>query len=151
MLAKESRNIFLNYVEQSVVSRRDRSRGNLDVIEFAHIVTGNPMSFGEDRKHKNYDCSVRSNLVGPVALPEREALWTITYKEKKDLYGTAGIIAVGGKDGDNEDGADGANRSRQPPRNNQTQEPASYGALTTAFYDDLIDWFKVRAANGVCA
>ena len=56
--------------------------------------------------------------MGPVALPEREALWDISFQDKKALHGSAGIIAVGGKDGDDHGPTESGNKSRQPPRNN---------------------------------
>ena len=137
-MAKEVRKVFIMHSEASVQMRRDKSRGMLDVMEFGYIVSASPLVF-EERKHKHFECSVRSNCVGPVALPEREALWQATYLQKKKIYGTAGIIAVGGKDGDDCGDTEAA---RQKPRNNDTVEPVAFHSESVEYYEDVIDWFR---------
>ena len=139
-LQKEKKTVYVQYSEKSVTDRRECNRGALDVMEFAYVFTSQPIMF-EERKHKVYDCSVRSNLVGPVGRPDVDGLWQLTYGEKKKLYGDAGIVAVGGKDTASALD-DGESPSHQKPRNNSTQEPVAWAAESVEYYTDLIDWFK---------
>ncbi len=107
-------------------------------MEFGFLVTAQPIAH-EERPHKHFPSSVRSNCIGPVSLPDREALWQATYLQKKKIYGSSGIIAVGGKDGDDHGETEA---SRQRPRNNDTVEPVAFGAESVEYYEDVIDWFR---------
>ncbi len=152
LLPREKRTIYMNYLEQSIADRRERSRGNLDVMEFTHFVTSKVLCL-EDRKHLHYTGSLRSNCLGPVALPDYDALWMLPFGHKKSLYGVAGRVPVGGpgdraSEPSNLEDIDEEIESwttRAPNRTNATLEPVCYGAETVEFYEDLIDWHRAKA------
>ena len=133
-------------LKESIAERKQRDRGNLDVMEYMWQITSGGLTL-EDRKRKFYAQNVRSNKIGPIVLPTLDALWALTYGQKKALYGTSGRIAVGGptdKDA-KKTGSEDEDDEKTQPRTNNMMEPVAFMDMTVGFYEDLFDAYKAKA------
>ena len=133
-------------LKESIAERRQRDRGNLDVMEFMWQISSGNLTL-EDRKRKFYSQSVRSNKIGPIVLPSLDALWHLTYGQKKALYGTSGRIAVGGpsdKDAVKGAGSGDEEDEKAQPRTNSMREPVAFMDMSVDFYEDMYDAYKAK-------
>ena len=146
LMPKEKRCIYLEYAEKSIAERKERDKGNIDVMEYMWQVTAG-MFCQKDGKRKHFPQSVRSNKIGPIALPDLASLWSLTFAQQKLLYGPLGRIAAGGpadKD-DFDELEDEKNNNPANHRTNVTVEPVAYMDMSAHFYEDLYDAYHAKA------
>jgi hypothetical protein len=141
LLPKEKRCIYLEYSEESIAERKERDKGNIDVMEYMWQVSGGILSH-DDRKRKHYPQSIRSNKVGPIVLPDLDTLWSLNFGQKKALYGTGGRIAVGGPADKEEEEIDA--KHKVVHRINTTVEPVAFMDMSVEFYEDMYDAYHAK-------
>ena len=98
-----------------------------------------------------------SDSIGPVVLSQMndEDTWTLTWAQKKMLYGTRGLIAVGGRGDVVDDGPDEADDVDDPSaasasagpirRTDDSREIAFYHALPPTFWDEIVHNYQLGA------
>ena len=96
-----------------------------------------------------------SDSIGPVVLSQTndEETWMLTWAQKKMLYGTRGLIAVGGRgdivdDGPEDDDApadEAASTVAATRRTDDTQEMAFYHALPSSFWEEVVYDYQLGA------
>ena len=104
----------------------------------------------------HYSGTNASDSIGPVVLGQvsDEETWTLTWAQKKLLYGTRGLIAVGVRgdvvddgpdDQEDADDAGAASAAAQVRRTDDTREMAFYHALPSAFWDEVVHDYQLGA------
>ena len=104
----------------------------------------------------HYKGSSASDSIGPVALHqmEDEEAWTLTWAQKKQLYGKLGLMAVGGRGDVVDDGPDdadetideaGASSLIPSRRTDDTKELAFFHALPSTFWDEVVHDYQLGA------
>ncbi len=161
--------------EASVAARLGVVRGfnALNQLEFMHIYSNSGVKVPE-RARSQYAGSNRGNVLGPIVLPALGNSWTMTFGDKKLLYGK-NRRAVGGRtvDGaaplatEGEDAADAAADdavmdSLVPPsvsggnstarsRANETLEPVFYRVMPLTFYQEMLQSMRASAVLDLTA
>ena len=146
LMPKDKRCIYLEYTEESIAERKERDKGSIDVMEYMWQVTAAAFC-PKDRKRKHFPQSARSNKIGPIALPQLSSLWSLTFGQKKQLYGPLGRIAAGGpadKD-EHEEPEDEKKLSLAKHRTNVTVEPVAFMDMSVQFYEDMYDAYRAKA------
>ena len=103
----------------------------------------------------HYKGSNASDSIGPVVLRQTtdEETWMLTWARKKQLYGSRGLTAVGGRGDvidDGPDEADEMDESSAPStglnhRKDDTKEMAFYHALPSEFWDEVVHDYQLGA------
>jgi hypothetical protein len=104
----------------------------------------------------HYKGSNASDSIGPVVLRQTtdEETWMLTWARKKQLYGSRGLTAVGGRGDvidDGPDEADEMDESSNAPstglnrRTDDTKEMAFYHALPSVFWDEVVHDYQLGA------
>ena len=141
VLTKKVRPIYMHYDEAGMSDRRERSKGALDVVEFMYHITQEAVVYKE-AKHLHTKCSVRSNSLGPLAVPPLEDLWSLTFGQKKKLYGDMWVDPGGKFPPDDDDGDDV--KEKRPNRKESTIEAVCFGAMSVEYYEDMIAWQNAK-------
>ena len=79
-------------------------------------------------------------MIGPVVMPSPEQIWSLPWKLKKELYGTANLVPVGGSIGKEIVDFSGG------PRTNDQVEPAFHHSYPVSFYLEILQAFPIANA-----
>lgn len=107
-MATTKRSIWLHFTEESVTKRYNKVGGStVQQEELMNLVSRNPLHFS-GRKRRHFEGTHRGSILGPMALESYDSVtfWKLPEKEKRDLFGKANRIAVGGAGPDADAGAD---------------------------------------------
>ena len=133
--------INIIYSEATIANRRKKLRsctGGIRQSESAHMLAHAKISLPE-RSRKHYPGSTSGDTIMGVAATEAEMEWTMSWADKKALYGKKNLIAVGGK-------TKGASPDDVVERKtDSTQVPVTHHGMPPAWYDELIHTFFVKA------
>jgi hypothetical protein len=153
--------VFLDPV--SVQDRFDRVRGVAsNRTHDCMRLTAAPWPRAElkNTRRIHYSGTNASDSIGPVVLRQMsdDEAWTLTWAQKKLLYGTRGLIAVGGRgdvvdDGLGEDVEDPGvtTAATQNRRTDDTREMAFYHALPSTFWDEVLHDYQLGAILDIAA
>jgi hypothetical protein len=129
------------YTEESIQARRRKARSGTASVhqtEWAHMLSHARVSLPE-RRRKNYPGSTSGDTIYGVGKPELGSEWTVTWKEKKTMYGKKNLIPVGGK-------TEGADPDDPPERKTDaTVLPVAYHGMPAVWYDELIHTFFIKS------
>ena len=134
---------FLIHKEQeSVAKRYKKVRGcaALQLHEMLNVVSSQMLKI-PNKTFLDYPGSIAGSTIGPVVMPLIKDCWSISWKAKKEIYGTANLIAVGGKISDELEDLDFGN----PPRTPETVECAFHHSFPGSFYLELLHVFPIGA------
>ena len=134
----------LVFTSESVALRRKKVRGTLalKLIESAHIVSTSKVSLPE-RQWIHFPGSNLSDTLQGVVLPsldDSSAVWKLSWKAKKSLYGKKHLILVGGKT----PGEGDAYSAQIVRRQDEVHEPVCYHPFPSEVYDSLIHGFFAK-------
>ncbi|CAK0867026.1 unnamed protein product [Prorocentrum cordatum] len=119
--------------EASIANRRKKLRsctGGLHQSECAHMLSHTKVPLPE-RSRKRYPGSTSGDAIMGVEATEAEKEWTMSWSDKKALYGKKNLIAVGGK-------TKGASPDDVVERKtDSTQVPVTHHGMPPAWYDEL--------------
>ncbi|MCP4244438.1 MAG: hypothetical protein GY772_28175 [bacterium] len=148
-LSLSKHNLHIHYSEKCMEDRRQRMRMttamSLHSFETAHVVLKEPISV-EYKRRRHYDGSNVSDGIGPVSLTPIERAWTLTFKEKKDVYGKAGRVAPGGRTP-----GVSADEAHQLRRADTDLEPVFYFSLPSKFHEDILRGVGAHTVCGLTA
>ena len=96
-LQKVVQKIGVSYAEESLSARRDITRGwaTLDQDETVYFVSHAALEC-EKRPRLKFPGTTAGNRITPVPLPGYDEVWNLSFKQKKELFGS-NRVAVGGK------------------------------------------------------
>ena len=135
MINKQRHQLFIAYDEDSLRERRERTRTSLDQVEYGHIVTAATIQI-DDRPRLELPGTTLGNLLGPVGLPPHEAMWRLTFAEKKVIYASNRIDVGGPTPGIN---------GKHNARDNSDLEPVAFHGQSKAMYAELGHMLKAKA------
>lgn len=121
---------------------RQKSRSStlsIKQCEWAHILTHNKLCLPE-RPRKNFQGTNCGDTLTDVKVPHRDSVWSLPWKQKKELYGKKHLIAVGGKTV----GAEPNDSGQVVKRTDTTVEPVIFHPTCAEVYDTLISDFFVK-------
>lgn len=147
--------VLVMYDEDSLKARRSRVKGvgSLKQVETLHIVTKGVLDM-PTKKRCHYPGSNKSEGMAFVKLQPWSECWSLTFKDKKSLYGKQ-RVAVGGPSGDKDDDKsdmgsddDDDDEADVPPtvdedvpagktRDNSNKEPVNYQSVPKEFWEEL--------------
>ena len=127
--------------EESVLRRYEKVRGVCTVTldEGLHLVSRAPLSV-PPRKFIEYLGSTAGSMIGPVMMPSSP--WTVSWPDKKKLYGATNFLLGGGKLGPEQEALV---KPKAEERSEGTREPAFYHSYPAQFYSELIRAFPCYA------
>ena len=129
------------YSEASIASRRKKLRsvtGGIHQSEWAHMLAHSKICLPE-RSRKHYAGTTSGDTIMGVGAAEPDKEWTMSWAEKKALFGKKNLIAVGGK-------TKGASPDDVVERKtDSTQVPVTHHGMPPAWYDELIHMFFCKA------
>ncbi|CAK0810639.1 unnamed protein product [Prorocentrum cordatum] len=133
--------INIVYSEASIANRRKKLRsctGGLHQSDCAHMLSHTKVPLPE-RSRKHYPGSTSGDTIMGVEATEAAKEWTMSWSDKKALYGKKNLIAVGGK-------TKGASPDDVVERKtDSTQVPVTHHGMPPAWYDELIHMFFLKA------
>jgi hypothetical protein len=131
----------LIYTEESIQARRRKARGGTGSVhqsEWAHMLAHARVSLPE-RQRKHFPGSTSGDTIYGIGKPELGTEWTVSWKDKKEMYGKKNLIPVGGK-------TEGTDPDGQPDRKTDTTElPVAYHGMPAVWYEELIHTFFVKS------
>lgn len=137
-----ARTLNLVYTEESILARRKRVRGGTGSIrqsEWAHMLAHARIALPE-RQRKHFPGSTSGDSIYGIGKPDLAKEWTVSWKDKKEMYGKRNLIPVGGKT----EGADPD--AEQPERKTDTTEvPVAYHGMPSVWYEELIHTFFTKS------
>ena len=124
--------------EMSVHKRFKRVQGcaAFQLHEALHIVTGQVFAI-PSKSFQDYHGSTAGSMIGPVVMPSPEQIWSLPWKLKKELYGTANLVPVGGPIGKEIVDFSGG------PRTNDQVESAFRHSYPVSFYLEILQAFPI--------
>ena len=125
--------------EQSLQLWRHKSRNttmSIKQVESCHVLSHNKICLPE-RPRKHFDGSNCGDAISGLKTPAPDKVWSLSWKDKKALYGKKMLIAVGGR-------SEGAGDSTIIKRGDAVKEPVCYHPMPFEFYDDWIHSYFVR-------
>ena len=146
---KQKKRLHIIYEEQSLLARKERAKGlgTLDQTERLYIVTRHALSVSTKDKRK-FPGTTIGNVVGPIALPDVDSLWTLTFEEKKRFLGDARVIVAGrgsSSDSENDDENDDdmeensqQKKKQRKQRLNSDREPFCYHGLPIELMEEAL-------------
>jgi hypothetical protein len=126
--------------EESLQAWKKRNRAStlsVKQLEHAHILSFNKICLPE-RPRKHYGGSNCGDTLTDVVIPKAEQVWSLTWKDKKKLFGKKHLIAVGGKTE-----TDGSNM-KDNKRTDSTVEPVVFNPMPKEFYGTLVTDFYAK-------
>jgi hypothetical protein len=126
--------------EESLAAWKKKARSptlGVKQMEMAHILTHNKICLPE-RPRKHYPGTNCGDVLADVKVPPPEAVWQLTWKEKKQLYGKKQLIAVGGK---TDAGCVGRDSGQIAKRTDATVEPVIFHPMPPWFYETILSDF----------
>ena len=136
-----SSTINVIYSEESMISNRKtlrNSTGGIRQSELAHMLSHSKVCLPE-RARKHYPGTTSGDTIMGVAAAEPDKEWTMSWADKKALFGKKNLIAVGGK-------TKGASPDDVVERKtDSTQVPVTHHGMPPAWYDELIHMFFCKA------
>jgi hypothetical protein len=132
--------------EQSLQLWRHKSRNStlsIKQVESCHILSHNRICLPE-RLRKHFEGTNCGDALSGMKLPAPDKVWSLSWKDKKALYGKKMLIAVGGR-------SEGAGDSTMIKRTDATMEPVCYHPMPFEFYDDAVhSYFAHRIIDLTC-
>ena len=116
--------------------KRVQGCATLQLHKTMHIVTGQVFAV-PTKSFQDYHGSTAGSMIGPVVMPSPEQIWSLTWKLKKELYGTANLVPVGGSIGEEIVDFSGG------PRTNDQVEPAFHHSYPVSFYLEILQAFPI--------
>jgi hypothetical protein len=132
----------LIYTEDSIQSRRKRIRGagtaSIQQCEGAHMLSMTRVSLPE-RKRLHFEGSTSGDTIYGIGKPDMASEWTVTWKDKKEMYTKKYLIPCGGKT----EGAD-PDEEQAERKTDATSVPVTYHSMPEAWYQELIHTFFIK-------
>jgi hypothetical protein len=125
--------------EQSLQLWRHTSRNStlsIKQVESCHILSHNKICLPE-RPRKHFHGTNCGDALSGLKVPSPSNVWSLTWKDKKALYGKKMLIAVGGR-------TEGAGDANTTKRSDAAKEPVCYHPMPHEFYDDAIHSYFVH-------
>ena len=129
-MSKTHKQLYVAYNEKDLAERlaKFKSTAQLQQMETIHVVSASKRA--SEKRHpranpKFQGMSSAGNLLSPVSLLPYSSSWTLTLKQKKELYGPLRVPVGGATDGEIFDRADG------------DMEPASWHLSAPELYQEL--------------
>ena len=125
--------------EESVLRRYEKVRGvgTVTLHEALHLASHAPLSVPV-KKFIQYLGSTAGSTIGPVLMTTP---WTVSWPDKKKLYGAANFLLVGGKLPEEQE----ALVTKAEVRSEGTMEPAFHHSYPAQFYSELLRAFPCYA------
>ena len=83
---------------------------------------------------KHFRGTTRGNCIGPIQVPPKNEVWNLTVAQKKQYYGTAGKVLVGGAAESGSEAADAIERKRAPT----DCEPVAFHGTSFEFWEEQV-------------
>lgn len=132
----------LIYTEDSIQTRRKRMRGagtaSIQQCEGAHMLSHARVSLPE-RKRLHFPGSTSGDTIYGIGKPDIASEWTVTWKDKKEMYTKKYLIPVGGETGGVDPEEEQAER-----KTDATNVPVTYHGMPEAWYQELIHTFFLK-------
>ena len=127
---------------QDVVSRRDTVRGNLSMeqTENFYFVTDRGLQTTKRNRLHMQKATTAGTSIGPMPLPDwkkPDETFSLTYKDKKAIYGDARILPSGRMDGDQDLTGSGEKRVAHTRKDGDI-EPVTYNGLHRHHWEELV-------------
>ena len=140
--------LYIHYSEKAMEERRERQKitaaFSMHSIEGGHVFANDNVAVPYCRR-KYFDGSNASTGIGPIPLVTDTEAWTMTFKEKKDLYGKANRVAPGGRTA----GIDPA-AAKALTRKDTDLEAVFHWSLPWEFYYDAMKGLNPRTITMLC-
>ena len=151
-LPKEKKLLFITKTETSVRASKNRIKGTMSVntVEFAHIVSKEPIEGDEKPRLHFPHLTDRSDSVGPFEIPCMATVGTLVVKhsDKPKLYGSKAFRECGGRIEDDP----GAKVSKSPVSDDDV--PMSWHMNSKKLWEELsvaynvVGWINITETDG---
>ena len=137
--------------EDSLMHRHLRIRGGIGTHrqeERLHVINANTPAL-KPMKFNNFKESSAGSMMGPVILPPMGSMWSLRWPQKKGLFTTANLIAVGGRGGPDDEPLEDE-IPKPAPRDTDAMEPVFFHALPGRFYDEVLAAIPLSGFLDLC-
>ncbi len=141
-MTRERRPVYLTYSEDDLAARRDHDHAShLHQVEVMHCITKEPMRMVK-KPRIHFAGTNRGNSLGPIALTNRQELWSLTVAQKRALYGPAGKVFVGGP---GPSSSTNTETHAADKRLDTDVVPVAYHGTTEIFWEEILHDFDAVA------
>ena len=130
---------FVPATYESMANKKQKLRGfnSLNQMEMMYLVSAAEVDMHEV-KHKVYEGTNYGNCIGPVIFQANDVSWALSWKEKRELYGSHRHAQGGPKPG----GPEG----KENHRTDKTIEPVFFNSMPLAFWEELYHSHFIKEA-----
>ena len=139
--------LFVHISETTMEERRQRQKMtsalSVQSMECGHIFTKDSVA-AEFTTRKHFAGNSASNVIGPVSLIPEDSAWTLTVKDKREIYGKDNRVAPGGRT----PGVD-SQLAKALVRKPEDLEPVFYFSFPWQFHEDVCSCLGARTITAL--